>query len=342
MSEQNHKKIIKIKFSGMTGFFDPENNFIINELRKCFIVELSDNPDYLIFSTGSNDWYKYKCVRIFFTPENIVPNFNLADYAIGFSELDFGDRYIRYPLFLVNSFSAYKNDDYGNSLSLALKKHIFATTSKEGFCSFVCSNSKGASCREEIFKKLNEYKKVDSGGLYKNNINARIVNKLDFQKKYKFSIAFENTSTPGYTTEKIIDSYAAQTVPIYWGDPNISKTFNPNSFINCNDFGLNGYDKESNRIAIKKIINLVKKIDNDDVLYIKMLQEPAFLDPLYVEKEKQKFSSFLINIFSQEKEKAYRRNRYYWGERYEKRQALGTFTFYFLNHFRIKNWFRKK
>lgn len=117
-------KTIKIKFSGMTGNFNPDNNFIVNILKKYYIVELSDNPDYLIYSVNSKDYLKYNCVRIYFTPENLTPDFNICDYAIGFSNIVFDDRYIRMPLYLVDSFAAYKNDDYGSDLQLALEKHL--------------------------------------------------------------------------------------------------------------------------------------------------------------------------------------------------------------------------
>lgn len=36
-------------------------------------------------------------------------------------------------------------------------------------------------------------------------------------RRYKFTIAFENQSYPGYVTEKIADALMAGTVPIYWG-----------------------------------------------------------------------------------------------------------------------------
>lgn len=91
-------KKIKLKFSGMGGRFDPENNFIVNILRKNFDVQLSDNPDYLIYSVNSKDYLNYNCVRIFYTAENLVPDFNVCDYGIGFHYLEFGDRYIRFPL----------------------------------------------------------------------------------------------------------------------------------------------------------------------------------------------------------------------------------------------------
>ena len=146
---------------------------------------------------------------------------------------------------------------------------------------------------------------MNSGGRYRNNIGEAVKSKLEFQKKHKFVIAFENTSTSGYTTEKIVHAFAAGAVPIYWGNPEIVKEFNPSSFINCHDFGLT---EKGEPDAIKKIIEEVKRIDNDDSAYLEMLKTPAFL----------------YNIFDQPTEKAYRRNRFYWGERYERKQKIGN------------------
>ena len=46
---------------------------------------------------------------------------------------------------------------------------------------------------------------------------------LRMKKPYKFSIAFENAWYPGYTSEKIVTSMLAGTIPIYWGNPDISR-----------------------------------------------------------------------------------------------------------------------
>jgi len=61
--------------------------------------------------------------------------------------------------------------------------------------------------------------------------------KMDVLKKHKFSICFENTKGyPGLITEKIFDCFAAGTVPIYYGAPNI-QDYIPNScFIDFRDF----------------------------------------------------------------------------------------------------------
>ena len=42
---------------------------------------------------------KYKnAVKIFYTQENLCPDFNFADYGIGFEELTYGDRYLQFPI----------------------------------------------------------------------------------------------------------------------------------------------------------------------------------------------------------------------------------------------------
>ena len=76
--------------------------------------------------------------------------------------------------------------------------------------------------------------------------------------------------------------------------------------------------------VIAKIIERIKEIDQNDELYRKMLETPAFLDSYSVEDEKKKFEDFLLHIFDQPTESAFRRNRYLWGERYERKQKIGN------------------
>lgn len=317
---------IKISFSGMSGLFNPENNFIVNILRKYFKVELSNDPDFLIYSVNSKDHLNYKCVRIFFTPENLVPDFNICDYAIGFHFINFEDRYIRFPLYLVDSFKAYPGDAYDSDLLLALHKHeSFNSSQKTDFCAFVYSNGEAAQCRDKMFTALSEYKPVNSGGRYKNTVGGPVESKLEFQKKHKFVIAFENSSTPGYTTEKIVHAFAAGAIPIYWGNPEIIKEFNPESFVNCHDFGLTDVGEEK---VIKRIVERVKVLNQDDEEYKKIITTPAFVEANYTDRKQKEFEDFLIHIFSQDKEYAYRRNRLYWGERYERKQKIGNYFYW--------------
>lgn len=318
-------KTIKIQFSGMDGQFDPEKNFIVDVLKKRYIVQISDSPDFLFYSVKSKDYLNYNCVRIFYTAENLVPDFNICDYGIGFHYIQFGDRYFRFPLYLVDGFIAYDKDDYASDLQLALHKHEKANEAlleKTDFCAFVYSNGKAAKCREDLFMKLSQYKQVNSGGRYMNNVGGPVNSKLEFQKKHKFVIAFENTSMPGYSTEKLMQAFSAGTIPIYWGDPEITKAFNSKAFINCHDYGLK--PDGDNTEAFEKIIERIKELDNNEQAYLEVLSQPAFADSFVPAIEKENFEEFLFNIFDQSPQEAFRRNRYYWGERYERKQKIGN------------------
>ena len=306
---------------------DPSDNFIINTLKKKYQVVISENPDYVFYSVKSKDIYKYNCIRIYYTDENLVPDFNICDYAIGFHYIDFQDRYIRFPVYMLGDYVYYAGDNYGLDLERAMHKHENTedcVRKKTQFCSFVYSNSEAAKCRKKIFDAISSYKTVNSGGSYKNNVGGAISNKLDFQTKHKFVIAFENSAGYGYTTEKIVHAFSAGAIPIYWGNPAIEREFNVNSFINCNDYGLT---EDGDEMAVDRIVSEIVRLDNDDSAYLKMLKTPAFIKDNYVEELRCNFEAFLYNIFDQPLENAYRRNRLYWGKRYERKQRIGE-SFY--------------
>jgi hypothetical protein len=113
--------------------------------------------------------------------------------------------------------------------------------------------------------ELSKYKKVDSGGRALNNIGYLVGNKLEFIKDYKFTIAFENSEYPGYTTEKLVHPKLVDSIPLYWGNPSVSKDWNTKSFISLYDFK-----------SINEFIDFVKSVDNDDNLYYKILSESHF------------------------------------------------------------------
>ena len=83
-------KKLKIKFTDFWPGFDPYNNFILNKFSNKYDVEISDDPDYVIYSVFGWDFLNYyDCVRIFFSGENVRPDFNMCDYAIGFDYMEF-------------------------------------------------------------------------------------------------------------------------------------------------------------------------------------------------------------------------------------------------------------
>lgn len=288
------KRKIKVKFVDFwTTCLD--RVLIYERLTKWFDVCLSDDPDYLIYSVYGEEHLKYdNCIKIFYTGENLVPDFNLCDYAVGFEWMTYQDRYFRSPIYFTPPRRA--------ALYMCKEKHLHVDEflkKKESFCSFVYSNANADPFREQLLDKLSEYKKVNSGGRTRNNIGIVIPNgvegKLAFQKKHLFSIACENSTHSGYVTEKLIESFAAGTVPIYWGDPDVKKIFNPKAFICVSDFE-----------NLDKLVEYVKIVDENPELYKKILAEPAFLDDQHIEKHLAEFDKWLCHIFEQPIEEARR------------------------------------
>ena len=233
------KPRIRINFVDFWDDFVPETSLFYQLLSEKYEIELSATPDYLFCSAFGDEHLKHDCVKIFYTGENQCPDFNLYDYAIGFERMTLGDRYFRLPIYYL----------YANDFAAMQAKHVIENLDGKGdFCSFVYSNNNASPHREQFFDKLNEYKTISSGGRHRNNVGGPVADKLQFQLTHKFSIAFENSSYPGYCTEKLVQSFAARTIPIYWGDPQVDESFNEGAFIEkksnlCSDIGIFALDK---------------------------------------------------------------------------------------------------
>ena len=149
--------------------------------------------------------------------------------------------------------------------------------------------------RLDFIKKLNKYKFIDMGGRYNNTIGGPVQNKTKFLFEYKFSIAMENTKGDGYTTEKIIDSFYSGTIPIYYGDYMVDEYINPKTYILIKGV-----------MDLEQKIEYIKKIDNNNELYIRIMKEEVFNNKKIIEITEKEHSDFLIHIFNQDKDKAKR------------------------------------
>ncbi len=61
----------------------------------------------------------------------------------------------------------------------------------------------------------------------------RVEDKREAHDRYFFSVCIENSRSPGYFTEKLIDSLLCRSLPIYWGAPDIAHFFDPRGMICC-------------------------------------------------------------------------------------------------------------
>ncbi len=306
-------KSIKLDFVGFWSNFDKNNNLFCDILREKFHVEITDDPDFVIASPLGTpyEYLKYDCVRILFTGEPLSPDFNVFDYAIGFDNTTCLDakgnnRFYRYPLAFYN-YNRVKESTSGLSYDEARR----ILNEKKYFCNFLYGHHSAYGEREAMLSVIQKYKRVESAGSFMNNMpDGKVIpyseEKMDFLKQCKFTIAFESISHPGFITEKIINPFYSNSIPIYYGNPLCDREFNSKAIINCHQFG--DWDE---------VLDYVKKVDNDDELYIQMLMQHKLITETYLDELYQGLKEFLWRIFSEEKENAYRRLRHYIAKEHE-------------------------
>lgn len=233
----------------------PEKDYFYNVLKGRFSLEISSRPEYLFYSVFGHAHATRRfdgCVKIFYTGENVRPDMDACDFALSFDHLQH-PRHLRFPLYVCYQL----NHDLAKSLPLP------ESLAARSFCNFVYTNGRPQE-RIAFFRALSAYKRVDSGGGLLNNIGRKVDDKISFLRQYKFTIAFENSSYPGYTTEKLVQPMVACSLPIYWGNPRVGDDFNRESFLVADSADFGG--------VIEKIVAL----DRDDAAYLEMLSRPWF------------------------------------------------------------------
>lgn len=262
---------------GLAGF--KEGKFFPKEIYDKYEFIKSDKPDFVFYSSFIT-WPRHiplfpNAVKIFFCGENVNPDFVFFDYWVGFDFLEFGDRFYRYPLCFWES--EYTNFEFKTS------------DKKEYFCDFIYNHNDVNNLRKDVFDKLSEYKQVSSFGKLFNNTGIRVnmQQKNSIQSKSKFSLVIESCFNDGFITEKIMHSLRSGSIPIYFGTSKITKYFNSKRFINANDFNN----------EIDKVIEYVKKVDNDEKIYKEIISQPIFNSNFSPEELRVNYIKFLCKIF---------------------------------------------
>ena len=206
---------------------------ILCDLEPYFEFRISSSPQVLLYGPYAGELPKGYFTKVFIGCENVQPIMEECDWAFGVMREDqIGDRrYMRFARWGDDSQLVQQERDWEPVLR-----------AKTRFCAFIYANP--VRYREAFCRALSRYKPVDAPGRSLNNMpsidpvpgqqdwNA----KIEFLRNYKFVIAFESASQAGYNTEKLTHAIEADCLPIYWGDPEIARSFNAARIINAHDY----------------------------------------------------------------------------------------------------------
>jgi hypothetical protein len=306
------KKKVRINFARFwTGASAQELiDLILPDLKPFFDFEVSDLPQVLLYGPYEGKIPAGRFVKVFVGCENVRPIMSECDWAFGVEH----DEYVGHPRYM--RLARWGDDTY---LLKQDKNWSEILRRKTRFCAFIYATE--VPYREAFFRALSRYKPVDSPGVSMNNMpgidpvpGQRDWNvKIEFLRDYKFVVAFENSSSAGYNTEKLTHAVQADCIPIYWGDPVVGRSFNVRRFINAHDYlpkprrfvprlpytphstsftkptfmdrvarRLNQLFSEVEQRAwalpgFGALINRVTEVDRDDELYLRHLREPLLI-----------------------------------------------------------------
>jgi hypothetical protein len=272
---------------------------VLPDLKPFFDFEPSTSPQVVLYGPYSGELPQGTYTKIFIGCENVRPIMAECDWAFGVLHED----NVRHPRYM--RFARWGDDSH---LLQVEKDWTEILRAKTRFCAFLYGNP--FFYREAFFRALSRYKPVDAPVPGQIDWKA----KVEFLRAYKFVVAFENSSAPGYNTEKLTDAIEADAMPIYWGDPEIGRSFNPGRFVNAHDYlpkprrfvprlpyaphsirngsaptflqkvsrRLNGHASEfEQRIwaaaGFDALVARVVALDRDDDLYLRHLRQPFLI-----------------------------------------------------------------
>jgi len=251
-------RIASSDFAANTNLSKWECIKAISAIRPIEVTDFCD-ADLLIYSDFGDKHWAFKGLKVYVTGENMLPDFSECDLAFTPHESLSEPRSIRLPYYaqvLHGIGSLIRPQGYDARTSL----------SRDKFCSFVVSNPRGPE-RNRFFRQLNRAKPVDSAGRHFNNTGQQLRDKHTFLLNYRMNLAFENTRSEGYITEKLVEPLLAGCIPIYWGAPDVTRDFNPGCMINVADFP--DFD-----CAIEHVL----AVDADPEARLAILNAPVFKD----------------------------------------------------------------
>lgn len=256
-------KPLRLAFSDHYPEFRPESCWVARALRERFAVEIvqpTDKPSVLVYGDFGESHWGFVGKKIYLTGENMLPDFGQCDLAFTPAEIPDEPRAVRIPYYAQ---VVHEPERLLGTMSAAA---VASCLDRSGFCSFVASNPRSPE-RNRAFKALNRRRQVSSGGRLFNNTGGPVPDKAAFLRRFRFDLAFENSASPGYVTEKLIEPLQAGCIPIYWGAPDVARDFNPRRMVHARDF------RTWDELAAH-----VLQLDGDRDARMAILREPMFLD----------------------------------------------------------------
>lgn len=264
-----------IRVAYINFWSDPRNDrwlstFIDNNIEQTVEVHFRDNPDILIASCFGQLSDNIKNIqagcKLLFLGENPTRYKPYDDFyqvrkyydlIVGFRPSNGASDVVRFPHWLIYYPSSNIDDD-NNIVDFIEREHdINRQHSKTLFATMVARKPRtgGKISREILYNEVSKHGPISApAGRVKGNthsIGPSYQDKINFIRQSVYTICPENSSYPGYCTEKVFHAAQAGCIPIYWGHD-----IPEEGIININKYCFADiHNKQETRRSITKCIN---------------------------------------------------------------------------------------
>lgn len=217
------------------------------------------------------------------------------DLSIGFDDIRDNPKYIHVPFWIMWALDPLETYEGIKEKVKFWNSPSNSSYQDRKFCAFLCSH--GDKGREMIYEELSKVDHVSSAGRWMHNDDSLKAefgdNKLSWLKHFRFNLTPENSNSPGYVTEKLLEAVQAGCVPIYWGGAG-----NPDSNIFNKEAILFFEMGQSNQ----DVVNLIADLNTDEKKYMDFATQKRFVDGAdeviwgYYESLENKLREIISNV----------------------------------------------
>jgi alpha(1,3/1,4) fucosyltransferase len=275
-------------FSLQVGFV----RYLLNQALGPFVVVASETEADIVVSSIfpkrprmrkmlGVTWPRHPEKTISFIWENQRPDYERCRFSISSDFDSYGGRNFRVPLWymqlqwpgLERDQPASGSQAWSSFEPLVRIESLLASrpisTDRPGFCCFVAANREPH--RMFAVERLSTIESVDLFGPIAGKPFQG--SKYQILSQYRFNLCFENSTFPGYYTEKLLQSWVGGCVPLYYSDKWFVRDFNPRAAINRNDFA-----------SLEQFVEYVAAVNAspskfDELLSAPLLVERPTIDP---------------------------------------------------------------
>lgn len=260
--------VMSVRFVGFWPGFDPEDFFLpifrlvfgcevyeaagnsgsVLEVYSVFIHEGRSHPLMKVarglprllsrFSSESADHSSGAARKIWYTGENMRPPANGYSATLSFDATG-GDNFYLPLWWLLFPAPGSRNEYTSESHRLGIQPSLTEGVNGRNLpklgnrpkfaCTFI---GKPETTRLKMIRALESVGEVDKFGAHFGN---PVDHKFPIASDYDFVICPENSTYPGYITEKAIEAWASGAIPLYLGN-DVHGDLNPDALVNMNDY----------------------------------------------------------------------------------------------------------